>query len=290
MADIDRREIRNRKIPIRYRNQRNTERLFDKKYIVAIDILRLIVGQLHRHSGRHFEDRIPNGPFTDDTSVLTHLHVVVDIPGMNRITFSRVRYGNRQVLVLGLLPLIKSVGSARSVIQIKTGRRRNIMRYRQPEIRLPKLLLSRFKVLELEIGLFQIVERDVLHAVGIYVKPCREVEVPIFGSFEIVIGKCRLTQSAQSGMSDPLLVEGIIDPPGSQRRIQRIDFHFVVITINCPREIGKSPYGIVEEIGFERFTNSFFLGGIGLFGLLIRIIALKWIGADRSSVRVVAIL
>ena len=187
MTDEYGRQIGDRKVAFGNRQQRNTVRLFDKERIVAVSIGGFRRGQFHRHARRHFEGRIPNRPFTHHAAVLTRLDVVVDESGMHRITLSRMRNGDRKVVVLGTGPLVKALGTARPIIDVEAGSRRNIMPQRQAEILLPELLLSRLKVHEVKIRPFEVVEGDVFHAIGIDIEPFGKREVAVLRPFEVVV-------------------------------------------------------------------------------------------------------
>ena len=187
MTDEYGRQIGDRKVAFGNRQQRNTVRLFDEKRIVAVYVGSLRARQSHRHARRHFESRIPDRPFTHHAAVLTCFYVVVDESGMHRITLSRVRNGNRKVVVLGTGPLVKALGAARPIIDVEARSRRNIMSQRQAEILLPELLLSRLKVHEVEIRPFEVVEGDVFHAIGIDIETFGKREVAVLRPFEVVV-------------------------------------------------------------------------------------------------------
>ena len=100
MADIDRRQVGERKVILRHALQRQGIGLRDEEGIVAVGVLRLGIRQLHGHARRHLERRIGDGPRPDHAAVLLLLDVVVVIGRMHRIALARMAEGDRQVVVL----------------------------------------------------------------------------------------------------------------------------------------------------------------------------------------------
>ena len=100
MADIDRRQVGERKVVLRHALQRQGVGLRDEKGVVAVSVLRLGIRQLHRHARRHLERRIGDSPCPDHAAVLLLFDVVVVIGRMHRIALARMAEGDRQVVVL----------------------------------------------------------------------------------------------------------------------------------------------------------------------------------------------
>ena len=70
--------------------ERDAVRLRDEEGVVAVEVLRLCIRQLHRNARRHLERGVGNGPFANHAAVLLLLDVVVDVTGMHRVAFARM--------------------------------------------------------------------------------------------------------------------------------------------------------------------------------------------------------
>ena len=273
MAYEYRRKVGQRKIAVRHPLQRKRIRLGDEEGVVAVGILRLGVGQLHRHARRHLERRIGNGPRADHAAVFLLLDVIVVIGRMHRIAFARMVERHREVVVLGAGPDILAARSPRLVIDVEPRRRRDVLRVHDVEVLLAETLLSRFEVGHADDRLLRIVEGHVLHIVRVGIVGTRETEVEVLGPPEIVHRQRSLSESALRDVAHLFAVERIVDAPVGQRRVQRSDLNAVVVAPDVPAEVVQRADRIAEKIGFERLADLALLLG-RILRLLFALLAL----------------
>ena len=255
VAHIDRREVGHREIVFGEPLQRNAVRLRDEEGVVAVDVLRLGVGQPHRHARRHFENGIRNGPVADHAAVLLLLDVVVVVARMHRIAFAGMVDGHRKVVVLGPRPDILPARAPRLVVDVETRRRRDVLGMHDAEILLAETLLPRLCVVHPDHRLLRIVEGHVLHVVGIRIVGARKTEVKELGPPEVVQRQRRLPQSSLSDVAHLLPIERIVDPVIGQRGIQRPDLDAVEIAAYVPFEVVQRAYRVIEKIGLQRLAD-----------------------------------
>ena len=90
MPDVDGRKSGYRVVLLGDPLERDAVRLRDEEGVVAVEVFRLGIRQLHRNARRHLERGVGNGPFAHHAAVLLLLDVVVDVTGMHRVAFARM--------------------------------------------------------------------------------------------------------------------------------------------------------------------------------------------------------
>ncbi len=279
MAHHHRREVGQREILLRDALQRNGVGLRDEEAVVAVEVLRLCVGQLHRNARRHLERRVGDGPLPHHAAVLLLLDVVVVEPRMHRVALARVAHGNRKVVVLGARPDILSPRAARLVVDVETRGGRDVLRHHDAEILLAVAFLSRLEVVHADERPLRVVEGHVLHVVSIGVVGIGEDEVGRLGPQEVVERQRGLTKGSLRDIAHALAHEGVVDAEIGERRVERFDLHAVVVLVDVPPEVGQRADRIVEKVGFERFADApLLLGRVGR--LPLRLFVVRVVGID----------
>ena len=203
---------------------------------------------------------------------------------MHRVALARMAHGQREVVVLRPRPDVLALRAARLVVDIEARRRGDVLRHHDAEVLLAVALLARLGVVHADERPLGVVERHVLHVVGIRVVGTRKHEVKELRPPEVVQRQRSLPERALRDVAHILAVERIVDPVVGQHRVERPDLHAVVVAPHVPHEVVERADRIAEEVRFERLADlPLLLGrvlrllplGILLAGLLVGVAAVE---------------
>ncbi len=248
VADIYGRQVGQREVVLGHALQRYGVCLLDEEAVVAILVVRLGVGQPHRHAGRHLEGGVDYGPLADYAAVFARVDHVVHVGRMHRVALARMGECDREGMVLRALPLVLAHGAARLVADVGRCRGRHVLRVHQLEVLLAVAFLSRFDIHQIRQRRLSVVERHVVDAGGVCVVGACEDEVGRLPAFEPVDRLRRLSQSAQRHVARAAAVERIIDAPVGQRGVERLDLDAVEVAVDIPFPVSKRAYRVVEIV------------------------------------------
>ena len=273
VTDIDGREVGHREVAVGHALKGNTVGLHEVEAVVAVGILGLGLRELHRHTRRHLEGGIGNGPRAYHATILLLFDVVVVIARMNRIATSGVVHGHRQGVVFRALPLILTACASRLVLDIETGRGADILGVHDGKVLLAETLLTRLDVVQAGHRLLHVVEGDILQRVGVGVVGLGKGKVEILPTTEVIHRHRTLAQRTLRNIAHILQIEGIVDAEIGERRIHLHHMHTVVTAVEIPTEVRERTHRIVKEVAFERFFDTLLLlGRILLLGTLFTLL------------------
>ena len=177
------------------------------------------------------------------------------------------------------LPLVQALCAARLVAHVEPRRGRDVMRRGDLEVLLTVTFLTRLKICQVQIGRLRVVERHVVHTVGIGIVGACELEIGALRAVEVVERHGRLSQSAERHVTHTLQVIWIVYAPVVDKRVERHDVDAVQVAVHGPREIGQRADRVVEQIRLQR---PLYASRTCRVALLLPLVGTRIVGVDAA--------